>query len=230
MSFKAAHLCAMFNGTADFFLYLYGISHARRCSSGVSQPSAWDMRPERSNRIQASSSDMNLARPTPLQSRGWKNSCLSRPKKPSARALSPLVPLRHSPLPARAARISGKPPRPAVVSAAVAAGTAGASPGASVAQTASRLEFASAASDAPRSTRRRACRRSNRSWETGSTSRRRDTELGDVGDPQPVGAPRPKPVGSVGAQGQVRRGGQRLAGVAAQLAAGRLLAVSPSSR
>lgn len=57
-----------------------------------------------------------------------------------------------------------------------------------------------------------------------------DPELGDVGDPQPVGAPRPKPVGSVGAQGQVRRGGQRLAGVAAPFAAGRLLAASPSSR
>ena len=48
---------------------------------------------------------------------------------------------------------------------------------------------------------------------------RREPELGDVGDPQLVGRRRPEPVGAVGAQRQVRRGGRDLAGVAAPPAA-----------
>lgn len=61
---------------------------ASRRSSGVSQPSACEMRPERNHRIHSSRAAENSPAPTPDQSLPWKNSCFSRPKKPSARARS----------------------------------------------------------------------------------------------------------------------------------------------
>lgn len=67
---------------------------AGRRSSGVSQPSAGEMRPERNHRTHSSRAAENSPTPTPDQSPPWKNSCFSRPKKPSARALSQLLPLR----------------------------------------------------------------------------------------------------------------------------------------
>lgn len=67
---------------------------ASRCLSGVSQPSTCEMRPERNHRIHSSRAAENSPAPIPVQSLPWKNSCLSRPKKPPAQALSQLTPLR----------------------------------------------------------------------------------------------------------------------------------------
>ena len=65
-----------------------------RCSPDVSQPSACEMRPERNHRTHSSRAAENSPAPTPVQSLPRKNSCRNRPEKPSARALSQLLPLR----------------------------------------------------------------------------------------------------------------------------------------
>ena len=63
-------------------------------SSGVIHPSASEILPALNHASHASSAAMNPSAVTPDQSPAWKNSCLSRPKNPSARALSQLMPFR----------------------------------------------------------------------------------------------------------------------------------------
>lgn len=220
----------MFNGTADFFLYLYGISQREAVLVGrePAERLGYASRAEQPHPGIELGHEFGKADAPPVP---WMEELLLEqteealgPSVVAARALARHAPRQPVPLAYR------DPPRPAVVSAAVAVDRRGL---ARRQRRADRLEA--------RVRERRVGTRPDRPGDGPAVEAidhgRRvallaggDPELGDVGDPQPVGAPRPKPVGSVGAQGQVRRGGQRLAGVAAQLAAGRLLAVSPSSR
>lgn len=230
MSFKAAHLCAIFNGTADFFLCLYGISQREAVLVGrePAERLGYASRAEQPHPGIELGHEFGKVDAPPVP---WMEELLLElaeealgPSVVAARALARHAPRQPVPLAYR------DPPRPAIASAAVAVDRRGL---ARRQRRADRLEA--------RVRERRVGTRADRPGDgpaVEAIDRGRqvallaggDPELGDVGDPQPVGAPRPKPVGSVGAQGQVRRGGQRLAGVAAPLAAGRLLAASSSSR
>lgn len=173
MSFKTAHLCAIFNGTADFFLYLHGITQREVVLVGrePAERLGYASRAEQPHPGIEFGHEFGKADapPVPLMEELLLELAEEAPRPERCRRSCPCATCSS---PARAARIS----RSAPASDSVRRGRCG-PPGPRPAPVSRRPPRGSSSRaprrDAPRSTRRRACRRSNRSRETGSTSRRR---------------------------------------------------------
>ena len=78
--------------TSLFLFSDYAIRPSSRRRSMMLMPNSVLIRLSRYQTMYSSSMPMNLSMETPAKLRLWKNSCLSRPKKPSAAALSGLHP------------------------------------------------------------------------------------------------------------------------------------------
>lgn len=210
MSFKTAHLCAIFNGTADFFLYLHGITQREAVLVGrePAERLGYAFRAEQPHPGIEFGHEFGKADapPVPLMEELLLELAEEAPGPSvvAARALARHAPRQPVPLAYR------DPPRPAIASAAVAVDRRG------LARRQCRADRLEA-----RVRERRVGTRPDRPGDGPAVEAidhgrqvallaGGDPELGDVGDPQPVGAPVRNPWVPSGRRGRFGGAGNAL--------------------